>query len=165
MAKNDQELPAKASPRYAGKIFRTLENFGPFRKSDPESGGKPSVFTFDQFAALNPIRQKKIGLDGRPVLDKDGGFIEFIPDGLDPDTYHDDLIDRGIALRSIIVDMNAIPTRTPMATAADGKTNLIRESTAAIVAKQAEVPTMIPVKKDSEIGGAIQQGRLVGAGV
>lgn len=120
MAKSEtaarEELPAATSPaiplpvptspatiisRFNGQKFRTIQNFGPFRKSDGLIGGKPNVFGVDEFRRLHPF---PLDASGSPVKNA----------GIDPATYHDKLLDRGLRLGLIVSDPLAEETPTPL---------------------------------------------------
>lgn len=124
MANETPERAARAAAptitsRHAGCIFRTVKNYGPWRKADPELNGKPNVFTDAEFRKRLTIPEKA--------------------DDVDPATYHDDLLDRGLALGAIVCDPGATPTPTPLGpgnTSRPGP-HAIRESTEAILAQKA----------------------------
>ena len=142
--------------KYNGRIFRTLKNFGPYLAKDPENGGRPSVFDFDHFCESAPIKQPKLDGNGKPLLDGDGKPLTTDIDV--SDTYHDDLIDRGIALGAIVEDQTAIKT---VASGADRKKeNPIREATASVVARQeaAKAAVTLPLSQQP----AMQQHGGVG---
>lgn len=110
-------LPTIAS-KHKGRVFRTVKNFGPWKKADPELGGKPNVFNESEFARLHPIPEKATDID--------------------PATYHDDLLDRGLALGAIVFAPDAEVTPTPLGPGNSKRegTNPIRESTASVLAQQ-----------------------------
>lgn len=116
---NEQKQPEKIVSKYQGKIFRTVKNFGPWKKADNENGGKPSVFNDAEFRRLYPLPEKTTGINR--------------------DTYHDDLIDRGIALGCIVIDPNATPTPTPIGpgNSYSGAENVIKDATAEVLAGKA----------------------------
>lgn len=119
--KSDKVKPSPAptiASKHKGRIFRTVKNFGPWKKADPELGGRPNVFNEAEFVRLHPVPEK--------ASDSDKA------------TYHDDLIDRGLALGAIVFAPDAEVTPTPLGPGNSNRegTNPIRESTASVLAQQ-----------------------------
>lgn len=123
MASATMEPKEKTQPqsRHAGKNYRVLKPFGPWTNKDASNSGRPNVFDREEFVRLHP-------LPATSMKDKEGNIVA-IPQQVDPATYHDDLMDRGLAMGVIVHDPNAKTTDTPLGpTNAKGQSNPIRES-------------------------------------
>jgi hypothetical protein len=121
-------------PRHKGGIFTTKKDYGPWRKRDPELGGRPNVFTYDEFCKLMAV----------PIKNQKGDKIDPAIAPADQPEYFDDLIDRGLVIGAIAFTPDAIPTPTPLGPGNSTRitANPIRESTAAHQAAQKDPKTV-----------------------
>ncbi len=113
-----ERTKAAKESKHAGKNYRVVKPFGPWTDKDLSIGGRPNVFDLPEFVRLHPLPATK---------DKDGNAIA---QQFDHATYHDDLLDRGLALGVIVHAPEAELTDTPLGpTNGKGKFNPIKAST------------------------------------
>lgn len=117
-----QSAAAQKNNDKPGRIFKTVNgHFGPYRhtparvgngtEANPQFPARPTVFSEADFKRKHPIPDTKAALAT-----------------IDAETYHNDLLDRGIQLGAIEAAPGLIPTDTPVQ-AASLKNPGIKEST------------------------------------
>lgn len=125
MAPNPPREPVKpsiylASPKGKGRVFTTRKHVGPFFGTESQ----PHSFSEDEFIRLHPI----------PKVAVESGQI-------DPDTYHNALLNRLLTLGAITEDPKAVPMPTPAGPengfGTDQKNYGIEESTQSVLDAQA----------------------------